>query len=430
MIFYLDFISFLVTLGYQFLFYWMLHTFIPLKKNRQMRVAAFFLSLCLSDVVVYQNDLYNILLPFLALVVYLLVFHQGRIIEKITAVFIFYPIMISINFLMMDIASNMFFAVTGTTEPGAGGWPEEILAVQAAISTGQNLVRFLFWGAIWLFLRKPLVQIRLNLTDKMWMIVDSIIMVSGVACFTAIYFITGPSPMIYPLCIAAVFSSLGCVCLVAYMSNSMQNNFELQKLKMQQKYYEDKLREEERVRSIYHDMKNHLLVLEGIQETDAAQQMIKGLRSQIAEYEDYIHTENEFLDIILREKAEDAREKDIEFSAAVNFSGVTFIEPFDISTLFGNGIDNAIEASEKLPKEQRIILLKAGRVQNFVSILIENHCAQNKDSKRGRTSKKDQFLHGFGISNMEKAAVKYGGHLTIKNDNGTFVLKILIPMPI
>lgn len=426
----LHFITFMVVLGYQFLFYWILHTFIPLKANVIMRVAAFFLSLFIADTIIYQNDFDNIVLSFCALTIYLLVFHQGGIIEKMTAVFIFYPIMISINFLLMDIFSKIFFAVAGRTEPGAGGWPEGILVAEALISMGQNVVRLLFWAAIWQFLREPLQRIRLNLTTKMWLIVDSIIMVSGIACFTTIYFITNQSVIIYPLCIAAVFSSLGCVCLVAYMSNSMQNMYDVQKLQIQQKYYRDKLKEEEKVRSIYHDMKNHLLVLEGSQGSEVVQQMVKDLRSQIAEYEYYVHTENEFLDIIIRDKAEYAREKQIEFSAVVDFSGVNFIAPLDISTLFGNGLDNAIEASEKLPEEQRIILLKAGKVQNFVSILIENHCAQNKDLKEKDTSKKDHFLHGFGISNMEKAARKYGGHLTIKNENGTFVLKILIPMPI
>ena len=58
-------------------------------------------------------------------------------------------------------------------------------------------------------------------------------------------------------------------------------------------------------------------------------------------------------------------------------NGVDFIEPLDVSTLFGNGLDNAIEASEKLPEEQRAILVKAGKMQNFFSVLIENNCLQD-----------------------------------------------------
>ena len=202
---------------------------------------------------------------------------------------------------------------------------------------------------------------------------------------------------------------------------------QIAQLQQQYAYYQDKLKDEERIRSIYHDMKNHLLVLEGSKGTDETRKMAQELRSQIADYENYIHTGNDFLDIIIRDKAGKAREKNIDFSAFIDFSGIDFIEPLDISTLFGNGIDNAIEASEKLSEDQRVILVKAGKVQDFVSILIENNCL-DEVHKDGHTTKEDKFLHGFGISNMKKAAEKYSGTCTTMQENGKFTLKILLPV--
>ena len=216
---------------------------------------------------------------------------------------------------------------------------------------------------------------------------------------------------------------------ILYLREQEQRDkMQIAQLQQQYAYYQDKLKDEERIRSIYHDMKNHLLVLEGSQGTEATRQMAQDLRSQIADYENYIHTGNDFLDIIIRDKAEKAREKHIDFSAFIDFSGVDFIEPLDISTLFGNGIDNAIEASEKLPEEQRVILVKAGKVQDFVSILIENNCSDEVHTE-GHTTKADKFLHGFGISNMKKAAEKYSGTCTTTQANGKFDLKILLPLP-
>ena len=84
--------------AYQFVFYWILHTFLPLRKGRGRRIAAFFVSLTFTDIIIYQNDLTNILVAFCALSIYLAVFHQGRLAEKASAVFIFYPIMVSMNF--------------------------------------------------------------------------------------------------------------------------------------------------------------------------------------------------------------------------------------------------------------------------------------------------------------------------------------------
>ena len=199
-------------------------------------------------------------------------------------------------------------------------------------------------------------------------------------------------------------------------------------LEQQYRYYQDKLQDAEKVRSIYHDMKNHLLVLEGSQGTDAAHKMAEQLRLQIADYENYVHTGNDFLDIIIRDKARIAQEKQIDLSVVIHFSAGSFIEPLDISTIFGNALDNAIEASEKLPAEQRLITVKAADIRDMLVITIENNAADML-TKDKRTTKTDSFLHGFGLSNIKKAAAKYDGQCTIKADDGTFILKIMIPIP-
>ena len=194
-------------------------------------------------------------------------------------------------------------------------------------------------------------------------------------------------------------------------------------------YYQEKQKDEERVRSIYHDMKNHLLVLEHQIHSPETAEMVEKLQREVESYADYVHTGNDFLDVILKDKAGIAREKQIDFSATVDLQGIDFIEPLDISTIFGNGLDNAIEASEHLPDAQRVILVKAGRVQNFLSIMMENNCQEENDQKKKRSSKKDDYFHGFGISNMKKAAEQYGGQLTVKCEEGKFTLNILIPIP-
>ena len=67
--------------------------------------------------------------------------------------------------------------------------------------------------------------------------------------------------------------------------------------------------------------------------------MIEKLQSQVAMYEDYVHTGNDILDIILKEKSELSREKKIALSVTVDLNGMEFIEPLDISTIFGNGLE-------------------------------------------------------------------------------------------
>lgn len=216
---------------------------------------------------------------------------------------------------------------------------------------------------------------------------------------------------------------------VSYLRESEQRDkMQIAQLQQQFAYYQEKMKDEERVRSIYHDLKNHLLVMESRQNTEETRRMAETLRSQIADYEDYVHTGNGFLDIILKDKAAKAREKQIDFSAVVDFHGIDFMEPLDISTIFGNAIDNAIEASENLPEYKRLITVKAERVRDMLIITVENNTAPGNHLVEG-TTKKDHFVHGFGIPNIKKAVEKYGGQCSFQQEERVYRLKILIPCP-
>lgn len=206
-----------------------------------------------------------------------------------------------------------------------------------------------------------------------------------------------------------------------------ENEFKIDKMQKQFEYYQSKQADEERIKSIYHDMKNHLLVLQNKENTEESQKMIKELQNQIESYENYEHTGNSFLDIIIKDKLKIAKEKQIDLIVVIDFKDIDFIEPLDISTIFGNAIDNAIEGVEKVSNENRVILVKAGKVNNFISIVVENNYNENGKLENRRTTKKDTFLHGYGISNIKNAVEKYNGTCTITRENGKFTLKILIP---
>lgn len=428
MIFFFDMLTFIFSWAYRAVFFWVLHTFIPLRRGLPFRILAFLASSMFTGVVVYLNYLPNILLPLCEFSLYMIIFHQGKLAEKIMAVLIFYPVMISVNFLMQNIFSQIFFHVTGAPGDFGYGWTETEWMFSSILYALSRMIRFLVWIGISLLLKTSLRRMRISLPMKLQLIVVLIIAVPTVACFTTIYFIPDQPAIVYPLCVVVVFSNLSCILLVEYLHKSTQEMYHAQKLKMQQNYYEAKLKNEERIRSIYHDMKNHLLVMESKQNTEETRQMAETLRSQIADYEDYVHTGNEFLDIILKDKAAKAREKQIDFSAMVDFHGIDFMEPLDISTIFGNAIDNAIEASENLPEYKRLITVKAERVRDMLLITIENNTQPGNHLTEG-TTKKDRFVHGFGIPNIKKAVEKYSGQCNFQQEERVYRLKILIPCP-
>ncbi len=420
-------LSFFLAWGYTLVFFLLLRAFLPLRKNWFLKIAAFVVCGYLADSIIYSNDLASLFGTMALFFAYIVLFYHGTFMEKVSVLLVFYPALIAVNYLMLDTGGRLFRIFSQASFEEALKSPE-LMLISTVFHTISLLLRLLFWIGAWLILRKFLSKITSHLNTRTWLIIDMVILASFVAIFTIIYFMPEDTAIVYPICGASIFSSFGCMYLASYIYDSMQTAYRVQQMETQRNYYRERIKDEERVRSVYHDLKNHLLVLESGRTTEAARQMAQTLRSQIADYEDYVHTGNEFLDIILRNKAANAREKQIDFSAMVDFNGIDFMEPFDISTIFGNAIDNAIEASEKLPEELRLITVRAERIRDMLVITVENHTMPDVSPVEG-TTKKDRFIHGFGIPNIKNAVEKYGGQCSFRQENGTYLLKIIIPLP-
>lgn len=428
MIRFLEVLSFFLAWGYTFVFFWIIKTFLPLRGNCFIKIAAFLVCSYLADTIIYSNDLSSLLGTMALFFMYVLIFYRGALMEKVSVLLVFYPALIAINYLMQDIGGRLFFATTQATSEEMAHSPE-LMLVSTLIHAVSLLLRLLFWIGAWLVFRKFLSKITSHLNTQMWLIVDMLMLASFVAIFTIIYFMPEDTAIVYPICGASIFSSFGCMYLASYICEAMQTSYHAQELEMQRNYYKDRIRDEERVRSAYHDMKNHLLLLQAqAGNGQEVQKSIQELKDQIREYENYHHTGNEFLDIIIRDKAKTAQERKIDFSAVISFEVGSFIEPLDISTIFGNALDNAIEASEKLPEDMRLVTVRANRVRNILIIIVENNTASTSIETTG-TTKKDTFAHGFGLSNLKNAVEKYDGQCSTKLENGTFTLKIAIPIP-
>ena len=422
-----EILSFLLAWGYTAIFFLMLKSFLPLRKNVVLKVIAFLVCGYLADSIIYSNDAGSLFGTMFLFFLYVLLFYRGTFMEKLSVMLVFYPALIAINYLMLDSGGRLFKLITQASYEEALQSPT-LMLTSTAIHTLSLFLRLVFWIGAWLILRRFLSKIPSHLNTRTWLIIDMLILASFVAIFTIIYFMPEDTTIVYPICGSSIFSSFGCMYLAAYIYDSMQNAYRVQQMESQRDYYKARTSEEERVRAIYHDLKNHLLVMESRQNTEETRRMAKTLRSQIEDYEDYVHTGNDFLDIILKDKAAKVREKQIDFSAIVDFNGIDFIEPLDISTIFGNAIDNAIEASEKLPEERRLVTVRAERVRDMLLIAVENNILPGTQAPEG-TTKKDRFVHGFGIPNIKKAVEKYGGQCSFRQENDTYQLKMLLPMP-
>lgn len=206
------------------------------------------------------------------------------------------------------------------------------------------------------------------------------------------------------------------------------------KKKMEHNYYIKVEENNYKVRKLYHDMKNHLICIGNLCNSDEAIKYVNSLKFELNKLDNIYNTGNRVLDIILSEKSNECLKRGIKLNVFIDFSKSDFLNETDINTIFSNAIDNAMQACDKIYNEDILkkIDLKTKYVNNFCVIKIinskENIIFKNKN--RILTDKKDRFLHGIGISNIKEAVAKYNGDTIIEYSENEFKLTILIPLPI
>lgn len=418
----LDIIAFILNWINSFFLFMVIGCFLDIRQKLPVKVVAYGLCILIANIVIFANDITNIIGVLIGFILFTFILYQDIWICKLSAVIIFYPMIVSINYLAQDTGMQIYFYIIRKWELNT-----ENIFISTLIHTISLAIAPVIWFSIWQILKRRNIKSISLLNTKMWLMIDGVCLSVFIAVLVTLNFMPENSWIGYPICLSGIITIFACLYLTLYIADSILTEYQLQTMKKKHKYYEEKLQEEERVRSIYHDMKNHLLVLENQSGTDYAKEIAKKLRMEISDYEDYIHTGSDILDVIIKEKSRMARENNIDFSVTVDFSGVYFIEPLDISTIFGNSIDNALEATGKLPEEYRAVIIKAGIVHSFVMIVIENTCPDAPEEK-SKTTKDDKFLHGFGIGNIKKTVEKYNGEYTSDCKDRKYILKILIPV--
>ncbi|MCR4999620.1 MAG: ATP-binding protein [Lachnospiraceae bacterium] len=202
-------------------------------------------------------------------------------------------------------------------------------------------------------------------------------------------------------------------------------------LEMQYQNYEVLQKSMEIVNIKYHDLKHQIALLkEDASRADALESLEK-MEREISIYEAQNKTGNPVLDTILTAKSLYCQGHWIELTVVAEGEALSFMDPMDLTSLFGNMLDNAIESVEKIEeKERRLIHLAVTTQRGFVRIRLENRYQQKPIILNGRieTTKSNRSYHGYGLKSIEATVQKYGGSLTIDAHDGWFEERILLPI--
>lgn len=217
------------------------------------------------------------------------------------------------------------------------------------------------------------------------------------------------------------------------LGESMDYKLKYEMLQEQYKRERDQSEEiqmlHEKTRRLKHDMKNHILVAtsylnEG--EYSEAKNYLSLILDQLNQTYTYIETGNSVLNYIINTKLEYAKHKGIAVKAEIENIPFNRMGSLDFSSLLGNILDNAIEASEiSLRKEIHVSIL---RKRAYDTILVKNKIERSvlKANPQLVSSKKSDGKHGYGIKQIKSIIKKYDGMIDFYEQEGMFCVYVMI----
>lgn len=177
-----------------------------------------------------------------------------------------------------------------------------------------------------------------------------------------------------------------------------------------------------------HDLRHRIRHIGDAENSD---RYLAELEESIDIYDSTIKTGNEILDVILTDKSLRMNAAGIQFTCIADGGKLAFMEEGDISALFGNALENAMEYELGVENaEKRYISLNVQAAGALLYIIVENYFEGELQIKNGLpvTTKADTKNHGFGVKSMARIAEKYGGTLSVKAEDELFKLGIIIPL--
>lgn len=312
------------------------------------------------------------------------------------------------------------------------GWAYDSVQAVAIISAVMLLV---YLAAYYLFVRKMKQHPELSFQNRENLIVGGLLILFTIV----IKFIMEPylsaRSMTKLYVLVSIYDVVCCVLALMLERGLFRNqaltdekNFLTQLVHMQEEQYRTSKANVEMVNIKCHDMKHQISHITSTTDPDA----IRELEQVISVYDSSLQTGNEILDVCLMEKKLLCEKNSIKLDCIANGQCLSFMQPSDLFSLFGNALDNAMEAVCKLDDvEKRIIFVSVKEELGMAIIHVENNYTGELIMADGipRTSKDDEFYHGYGVKSIRMVVEKYDGNMALLPQNGIFNLNITIPVP-
>lgn len=375
----------------------------------------------LSSMIIYPNDLTNVIIDLIWFTALMLTAFYGSVWQRLAAVAVLYPLILSQNFFVMD-----FFGVFGN-------WLGWSLALDIFCTVADPVSHLLIWYGIYRLFENNLDQTRQLFGDKIWILLDAVCLASLVSITTCILLAPKETYKMWPAVFACFATNLGCIALAKYFITSIRQNMERKNLILQKSYYEKLEQNQAEIRRFRHDMNNHLSTVRSLFDSGNlkdAGDYLRELETQMT-----VHTrvfcKNSIVNAVLNAKYNLAQEHGIDSFFHIDLDRLAGMDSVSLCSLFSNTLDNAIEASLRIPDpKERRMSVKARVTENGYFTCEVTNAKKNRillDEKgQIQSDKGDSTIHGFGLSNVREIVEKYDGTMDISYTEDIFTVTILI----
>lgn len=196
-------------------------------------------------------------------------------------------------------------------------------------------------------------------------------------------------------------------------------------------YYVKQMDNHKKALKVIHDVQKHMRIVdayEKIGEKDKKKEYVDSFEEMIAPLLMFPYCENAILNIIINDKAEYCKEKDITFDVDIKEANIDFMKPIDITTIFGNLLDNAVEACEEAADKQ--MQLKICPFNGLVYVQLSNTYAGDiKWDRKGKPMSGKGGHHGIGLENVEQTLKNYHGSIQLSVQEQIFMTEVMFNKP-
>lgn len=174
--------------------------------------------------------------------------------------------------------------------------------------------------------------------------------------------------------------------------------------------------------SILHDVKKHISVIEALYEENREEALdyTRQINDMLRPLMPVKYVDNPILSCLLADKSRTADQRQILFRLDVSAADVDFMESIDITTLFGNLLDNAMEAAGECCAE-RYVGLFLKRCSEMLFIRVENSADKAVPIRNGMIA---EHRKGIGLLNIERCVDSYGGTMHYRNEKNRLICEI------